>query len=444
MKKEYTYMNQSDFRRFALNDKILEVIRLLSFKQPTQIQAKVIPKALKGESVIGKSHTGSGKTHAFLLPIFNRLVEEKKEVQFVITAPTRELASQIYDEVRKIIQLAGKQGVWTSKLLIGGTDKQKMVEKLKQPPHIIVGTPGRILDLVKENALSIYSAASFVIDEADLMADIGFIEDIDQLLIRCKEDIQLLVFSATIPVRLEHFLQKYLEHPAFIEIEGHLSPETMEHLLIAKKHRDESDIIKQITQIIQPYLAIIFTNGKKQADDLSMALGTKGISTGLIHGGLSPRERKRALKDIQQLRYQYIVATDLASRGIDIKGVSHVINAQMPKEEEFYIHRVGRTARAGMEGTAISLYTDEDIPLIRKLEEKGINFAYVDVKQGEIVEAKAWNARNLRKSNTSDLEKEAWKRVKKAKKVKPGYKKKMKKQQQAIKRQLAKKLKRRT
>lgn len=437
-------MNQSDFRRFALNDKILEVIRLLSFKQPTQIQAKVIPKALKGESVIGKSHTGSGKTHAFLLPIFNRLDEEKKEVQFVITAPTRELASQIYDEVRKIIQLAGKQGVWTSKLLIGGTDKQKMVEKLKQPPHIIVGTPGRILDLVKENALSIYSATSFVIDEADLMADLGFIEDIDQLLIRCKEDIQLLVFSATIPVRLEHFLQKYLEHPAFIEIEGHLSPETMEHLLIAKRHRDESDIIKQITQIIQPYLAIIFTNGKKQADDLSMALGTKGISTGLIHGGLSPRERKRALKDIQQLRYQYIVATDLASRGIDIKGVSHVINAQMPKEEEFYIHRVGRTARAGMEGTAISLYTDEDIPLIRKLEEKGINFAYVDVKHGEIVEAKAWNARNLRKSNTSDLEKEAWKRVKKAKKVKPGYKKKMKKQQQAIKRQLAKKLKRRT
>src|SRR5690606_36180588 len=150
------------------------------------------------------------------------------------------------------------------------------------------------------------------------------------------------------------------------------------------------------------------------------------------------------LKDIQQLRYQYIVATDLASSGIDIKGVSHVINAQMPKEEEFYIHRVGRTARAGMEGTAISLYTDEDIPLIRKLEEKGINFAYVDVKHGEIVEAKAWNARNLRKSNTSDLEKEAWKRVKKAKKVKPGYKKKMKKQQQAIKRQLAKKLKRRT
>ncbi|WP_156290713.1 DEAD/DEAH box helicase [Oceanobacillus salinisoli] len=434
-------MSQNQFSGFHLQQVMLDVIEQLNFKQPTEIQEQVIPKILDGTSVIGQSRTGSGKTHAYLLPLFNQMDSSNREVQFVITAPTRELATQIYDEVRKIIQYANKEGKWIAKLLVGGTDKQKMVEKLKEPPHIIVGTPGRILDLVKEEALSIYSAASFVIDEADLMLDLGFIDDVDQLLIRSKRDIQLLVFSATIPQRLQHFFKKYLENPTYVKVDDHFSPETMEHRLIATKHRDEADIIYEISKAINPYLAIIFTNGKKQADELAHSLQERGLEVGIIHGGLAPRERKRVLKEIQNLRYQYIVATDLAARGIDIKGVSHVINAQIPKEEEFYIHRVGRTARAGMEGTAISLYQEDDLNLIRKLEDKGLQFTYADVKNGEWKEAKAWNERHLRTKTTTDLEKEAWKHVRKTKKVKPGYKKKMKKQQASIKRQLAKKTK---
>src|SRR5699024_3581301 len=156
---------------------------------------------------------------------------------------------------------------------------------------------------------------------------------------------------------------------------------------------------------------------------------------------LTPRERKRALKDIEQLRFQYLVATDLSSRGIDIEGVSHVINAELPKEEEFYIHRVGRTARAGLEGTAISIYHEEDLKLISRLEEKGLTFSYTDIQNGELIKAKPRNERRVRQGKTDTLDKEAWKRVKKPKKVKPGYKKKMKKQQEAIKKQLAKKRK---
>ncbi|WP_010531012.1 DEAD/DEAH box helicase [Lentibacillus jeotgali] len=429
----------NQFSKFSFHPTMNDVIEQLNFYEPTAIQEKVIPAVLDGTSVIGQSQTGSGKTHAYLLPLLNRIETDKQEIQFVMTAPTRELAMQIYEEVRKIIDYAGMRGTWNAKLLVGGTDKQKAMEKLKTPPHIIVGTPGRILDLIKEEAISIFSAAAFVIDEADLMLDLGFIRDVDQLLVRSQEDIQILAFSATIPQQLEHFYRKYLENPLHVKIDDRLSPETLEHCLIPYKHREAPDIIMDISKAIQPYLAIIFANGKEAADTLAAALQQKGLDAGIIHGGLSPRERKRTLKEIQNLRYQYIVATDLASRGIDIKGVSHVINAQLPKEEDFYIHRSGRTARAGMEGTVISLYDDNDLKLIQKLQQKGLTFTFWDVKNGEWKESKSWNERNRRKKTTDNADSEAWKKVKKAKTVKPGYKKKMKKQQEKIKKQMKQK-----
>ncbi|TFJ94097.1 DEAD/DEAH box helicase [Lentibacillus salicampi] len=429
----------NQFSAFPFQPVMTNVIDRLNFHEPTAIQKQVIPAVLKGTSVIGQSHTGSGKTHAYLLPLLNRIDANKREVQCVITAPTRELATQIHEKVRHMIDYAGMNGTWHAKLLVGGTDKQKMIEKLKTPPHIIVGTPGRVLDLVKEEAVSIYAASAFVIDEADLMLELGFIHDVDQLLVRSKRDIQILAFSATIPQQLEHFYRKYLKNPLHVKIDDKLSPETLEHRLIPLKHRKASDIIVDISKIIQPYLAIIFANGKETADALALTLQQKGLDVGIIHGGLAPRERKRTLKEIQNLRYQYIVATDLASRGIDIKGVSHVINAQLPKEEDFYVHRAGRTARAGLEGTVISLYGEHDTPLIEKLQQKGLTFTFWDVKNGEWKETKSWNARNQRRKTTSNADSEAWKKVKKTKKVKPGYKKKMKKQQEKNKKQMIQK-----
>lgn len=430
-------MINNQFKQYALHPVMLEAIEKLGFQKPTAIQEKVIPKALKGKSIIGQSHTGSGKTHAYLIPLFNQIEESKKQVQFIITAPTRELAVQIHDEVRKIIHYADKDHQWNAKLLIGGTDKKRSIGKLSEAPHIIVGTPGRILDLAEEGALDLSHIKSFVLDEADLMLDMGFIEDVDKILLKSNQAVQLLVFSATIPERLQPFLKKYLENPEHIKIEdNHLSPETMEHRLVPLRHRSPGEMIHRISETIQPYLAIIFTNGKTHANELAEELSNRGLNVGLLHGGLSPRERKRVQKDIQELRYQYIVATDLASRGIDIKGVSHVINAQMPKEEEFYIHRVGRTARAGMEGTAINIYREEDLPLVEKLEKKGLEFTSYDIQGGEWKEVKAWNERKKRKKEESDVEKQAWKQVRKPKKVKPGYKKKMKQQQEKVKRKI--------
>src|SRR5690625_2526732 len=189
-------MDINNFNQFSFSPLIMDVIEKLNFTEPTEIQKQAIPKILTGKSVIGQSHTGSGKTHAFLLPLLNQINTDKREVQFVITAPTRELALQLYDEVKKVIKYADKDGEWIPKLVVGGTEKKKMADQLRVPPHIIVGTPGRILDLVKDKALSIYSATTFIIDEADLMLDLGFIDDVDQLLVRAKADIQVLSFRS--------------------------------------------------------------------------------------------------------------------------------------------------------------------------------------------------------------------------------------------------------
>ncbi|PXW91639.1 ATP-dependent RNA helicase CshB [Streptohalobacillus salinus] len=429
-------MEKHNFKEYKLDDWVHQVIDKLHFDHPTPIQEKVIPAVLRHESVIGQSHTGSGKTHAFLLPLFNQLEMDKEEVQFVITSPTRELATQIFDEVKKIIDYAQLEDNVSAKLFIGGTDKKRSLGKLKTQPQIIVATPGRLLDLIEDDAINMYTAKSFVIDEADLMLDLGLITEIDKMLVRAKESIQLLVFSATIPERLQPFLKKYMANPTNFHIQDHFAPETIEHRLVPLRHRQIEDVVYQIAQAINPYLAIIFVNSKEAANALAKALEKRQIKAGLIHGGLQARERKRVLKDIQALKYQYIVATDLAARGIDIKGVSHVINAQMPKEEEFYIHRIGRTARAGMEGTAINLYHEEDLALLNKLTSRKIEFTTYDIVKGEWKEIKAWNERNLRKKSGHDVDQEAWRRVRKPDKVKPGYKKKMKWQHEKIKKQM--------
>src|SRR5690625_4367253 len=265
-------MVDNNFNQFSFSPTILNVINKLRFKEPTKIQQEAIPAILSGRSVIGQSHTGSGKTHAFLLPLFDKLDTNRQEVQFVITSPTRELAMQLYGEVKKVIEYADKIGKWNAKLLVGGTDRKKMADELKVAPHIVVGTPGRILDLVKDGALSIYTASTFIVDEADLMLDLGFITEVDQLLVRCKKNIQLLAFSATIPQRLEHFFNRYLTSPLHIKIDDQLSPKSLEHRLIAKRHREESDLIIELSKVFQPYLAIIFTNGKEQADEIAISL----------------------------------------------------------------------------------------------------------------------------------------------------------------------------
>src|SRR5699024_2087198 len=439
-------MNNTSFKTLGLQDHIVQVTEKLYFKQPTDIQKQAIPLILQGKSIVGQSQTGSGKTHAFLLPLLNELDETVERVQMVVTAPTRELAIQLFEEIKKIRQLANKEDEWHARLIIGGLDRERMIRQLSsRTPHIIVGTPGRILDLVDEGTLSIFHADAFVIDEADLMLDLKFIDKIDALLIRSKKDVQILVFSATIPRQLNHFIHKFLRQPETIRIDNETTPETLEHRLIeVKQGANEEELLIQLTQMIQPFVAIVFTNSKEKTEQIGRLLAKEGLHVGMLHGDLSSRERMRVVRGINEQQYEYIVATDLASRGIDIKGASHVINVELPKEREFYIHRVGRTARAGASGVAISFFTEDDYELITDLEKQRITFIYSDIKNNQWLEVQHFDRNKARRKTSSDIDKTAWKMVKKPKKVKPGYRKKMKQEKERIKKQLLKEKNRKT
>lgn len=420
---------QQQFERFTFQPFINNAIGELGFRKPTEIQERLIPSISKGESVIGQSQTGTGKTHAYLLPLIDKVDSSRQEVQAVITAPTRELANQIYKEVLKITKFCAEDKQISAKVFVGGTDKNRAIEKLKTQPHIVVGTPGRIHDLIKDQALKVYTANLLVVDEADLMLDMGFLQDVDQIASKMQEKLQILVFSATIPEKLKPFLKKYLENPKY----SHVAPKQVtaakvEHVLLPLRHRNKVQLLHDMLIEYNPYLAIIFTNTKKMADQVADGLLEKGIKVGRIHGDLSPRDRKKMMKQITDLEYQYVVATDLAARGIDITGVSHVINYEIPSDLDFYIHRVGRTARAELSGIAATIYDHADEDALVRLEKMGITFTNMDLVNGELVKIGERNKRKQRQKQADEIDKRAESLVKKPKKVKPGYKKKKSRQ----------------
>ncbi|MEW4022408.1 DEAD/DEAH box helicase [Bacillus sp. YAF8] len=418
-------MKETKFDGYNLKPFIIDAVHRLGFYEPTDIQKRLIPAVLKNESVIGQSQTGTGKTHAYLLPILNRIDSDSDTVQAVITAPTRELANQIYQEALKITQGA-EDGPIRTKCFIGGTDKQKSIDKLKTQPHLVVGTPGRIADLIKAQALNVYKAQSLVIDEADLMLDMGFLEDVDYIGSRMPEQLQMLVFSATIPEKLKPFLKKYMENPKYAHVEPkRITAEKIEHVLVPSKQRDKDKLLFDMMSNLNPYLGIVFANTKNTADHIAKYLTEKGMRVGLLHGGLTPRERKKVMKQINDLEFTYVIATDLAARGIDIKGVSHVINYELPDDLDFYVHRVGRTARAGSSGQALTIYELSDEDALARLEKMGIVFDYAELVNGEWKQGDDRHRRKNRKKTANEADQMAKRLVKKPKKVKPGYKKKM-------------------
>ena len=392
------------FTDFKFKDYIQEALKEINFIEATEVQEKLIPIVLAGRDLVGESKTGSGKTHTFLLPIFQTLNEDSSHVEVVITAPSRELATQIYQAARQI-------------------DKLQVAQ-----PHIVIGTPGRIYDLVASGDLAIHKAHTFVVDEADMTLDMGFLTTVDKIASSLPKKLQFLVFSATIPQKLQPFLKKYLSNPVMEQIKTKtVISDTIDNWLVSTKGRDKNEQVYQLTQALQPYLAMIFVNTKDRADDLHAFLVEKGLKVAKIHGGVPPRERKRIMNQVKNLDFEYIVATDLAARGIDIEGVSHVINDAIPQDLSFFVHRVGRTGRNGLPGTAITLYQPSDDSDIRELEKLGIQFVPKVLKAGAIEDTYDRDRRANREKRQEKLDIEMIGLVKKKKKkIKPGYKKKIK------------------
>ncbi|MEY8701430.1 DEAD/DEAH box helicase [Streptococcus ferus] len=415
------------FNNYQFKDYIHQALVAANFERPTPVQEKLIPVVLSGRDLVGESKTGSGKTHTFLIPIFQMLDETADQVQAVITAPSRELATQIYQAAR---QIAGHSETDLRVVnYVGGTDKTRQMDKLQSnQPHIVIGTPGRIYDLVKSGSLDIHKARTFVVDEADMTLDMGFLETVDKIAATLPRKVQILVFSATIPQKLQPFLKKYLSNPVIEQIKTKtVISDTIENWLISTKGRDKNAQILEMTKLMQPYLAMIFVNTKARADELHSYLTANGLRVAKIHGDIPPRERKRIMSQVKNLEFQYIVATDLAARGIDIEGVSHVINDAIPQDLSFFVHRVGRTGRNGLTGTAITLYQPSDDSDIRELEKMGIAFLPKLIKNGEFQDTYDRDRRANREKSQEKLDLEMIGLVKKKKqKIKPGYKKKIK------------------
>ncbi|HGI3147340.1 TPA: DEAD/DEAH box helicase [Streptococcus agalactiae] len=414
------------FKDFNFKPYIQRALDELKFVDPTDVQAKLIPVVRSGRDLVGESKTGSGKTHTFLLPIFEKLDESSDDVQVVITAPSRELGTQIYQATKQIAEHSEQEIRVVN--YVGGTDKLRQIEKLKvSQPHIVIGTPGRIYDLVKSGDLAIHKAHTFVVDEADMTLDMGFLDTVDKIAGSLPKDVQILVFSATIPQKLQPFLKKYLTNPVMEKIKtATVIADTIDNWLLSTKGRDKNAQILELSKLMQPYLAMIFVNTKERADELHSYLSSNGLKVAKIHGGIAPRERKRIMNQVKNLEFEYIVATDLAARGIDIEGISHVINDAIPQDLSFFVHRVGRTGRNGLSGTAITLYQPSDDSDIRELEKLGINFIPKVIKNGEFQDTYDRDRRNNREKSYQKLDTEMIGLVKKKKKkIKPGYKKKI-------------------
>ena len=372
------------FTQFKFKKYIEKALEELKFTTPTEVQEKLIPIVLAGRDLVGESKTGSGKTHTFLLPIFQQLDEESDSVQAVITAPSRELATQIYQAARQIAEHSEVEIRVAN--YVGGTDKTRQIEKLaSNQPHIVIGTPGRIYDLVKSGDLAIHKAKIFVVDEADMTLDMGFLETVDKIAGSLPKDLQFMVFSATIPQKLQPFLKKYLSNPVMEKIKTKtVISDTIDNWLISTKGRDKNAQIYELTQVMQPYLAMIFVNTKTRADELHAYLTAQGLKVAKIHDAI-------------------------------------------PQDLFFFVHRVGRTGRNGLPGTAITLYQPSDDSDIRELEKLGIKFTPKVVKDGEFQDTYDRDRRANREKKQEKLDIEMIGLVKKKKKkVKPGYKKKIK------------------
>ncbi len=437
----YAYNNEEDaqlkeiimkFSNLSLKPFIQQALEELHFENLTDVQEKVLPLAMKGRNLIVQSQTGSGKTHAFMIPIVQAIDPNKHQVQAVITAPSRELADQLYEVTNQLVEQSEEPISVVN--YVGGTDKQRQLEKLtpKNQPQIVIGTPGRIYDLMSEHALLIQTADILVIDEADMTMDLGFLPLVDEIASRLSGEVQIMVFSATIPQTLEVFLNKYLVNPEFIEIApNQILADEITNYLIQTKGQSRKELIYELLTMGYTYLGIVFTNTKKYADEVSDYLKQEGLKVATIHGDVEPRERKRLMRQIRQLDFQYVVATDLAARGIDIPGVSLVINAELPSDLDFFIHRVGRTGRNQVEGTAITLVTPGDDHAITELENKGITFEDVELKNGELRPVDSRQRRQKRKKTQANQEDNVVRGMierNKRRKVKPGYKQKLNKE----------------
>ena len=346
------------FRVLGLSDKTLEALSEKGFSEPTDIQRECIPLLLENKlDVIGQARTGTGKTAAFALPILETIDEKDKSTQALILAPTRELAMQVASEIDS---LKGKREISVD-AIYGGTSYENQFKKLKKGLQIVVGTPGRIQDHLDRGTLNISKISFAVLDEADEMLDMGFVEDIEKILANSPKDKRMLLFSATMPDPILRLAENFMRDYTVVRIKKQESEEVLtEQYYYDLRESDKMEALCRIIDYSDDFYGIVFCKTKVQCEEIGRKLSERGYNAEALHGDLSQKQREIILQNLRDHKIKILVATDVAARGIDVQELTHVINFTIPQDPEVYIHRIGRTGRAGKKGTAITFVTPSE------------------------------------------------------------------------------------
>lgn len=360
------------FKELGINEEIVAVLDRNGIKEATPIQEKTIGEILNGRDVVAQAQTGTGKTFAFLLPMVERIDINKPYIQGLIITPTRELAIQITNEARKL-----KEGKDISILAAyGGQDVEAQIKKLKNGIHLVIATPGRLLDHIRRETIDLGRLDALVLDEADEMLRMGFLQDVESIIVDTPKTRQTMLFSATIPNEVRSLGKRFMRNPLQIEIENkNITLDEIEQVVIETTDRRKLDVLCGLIDEYRPYLAIVFCRTKRRVSSLNDELLARGYNSDELHGDLSQAKRERVIKAFRTAKLQILVATDIVARGLDVEGVTHVINYDIPDNVDSYIHRIGRTGRIGNLGMAITLVTDrdrDDLALIQRKIKKDI------------------------------------------------------------------------
>lgn len=356
----------TNFSELNISESTLRSVKRMGFEEATPIQEGTITFAMEGRDVLGQAQTGTGKTAAFGIPLIEKIDPKNPNVQALIIAPTRELAIQVSEEIYKI----GYDKRVKLLSVYGGQEIGRQIRALKNRPQIIVGTPGRIQDHINRRTLKLDDVQTLVLDEADEMLNMGFIDDINAILENVPETRQTLLFSATMPPAIRKIAETFMRNPEIVKIKAkELTMENIEQFFVKSQEREKFDILTRLLDVQKPELAIIFGRTKRRVDELSQALGLRGYLAEGIHGDLSQAKRLSVLRQFKENKIDILIATDVAARGLDISGVSHVYNFDIPQDPESYVHRIGRTGRAGKSGIAVTFVTPREMGYLRIVEE---------------------------------------------------------------------------
>lgn len=354
------------FNELALKKEIISSLEELGFEEPTPIQQEAIPHALEGKDLIGQAQTGTGKTAAFGLPMLNKIQAQDTSIQGLVIAPTRELAIQVQEEIFRL----GKGQRAKVYVVYGGSPIGKQIDRIQRSkPQIVVGTPGRILDLIKRKVLKLDQVQTLVLDEADEMLNMGFIEDIKAIIEPTPKSRQTLLFSATMPAAIKELGSQFLVDPVHVKIKAsQMTADLIEQFFVKCKDYEKFDAMTRFLEVQNPTQAIVFCRTKKRVDEVGRGLTLRGFNAELIHGDITQQKRTSVINDFRKGIVEILVATDVAARGLDISGVTHVYNYDIPQDPESYVHRIGRTGRAGQDGMSITFVQPSEMAYLKTIE----------------------------------------------------------------------------